>query len=122
MKIPGVPVAYEPGRFRIDARFSSAAVWLSLLSPVLVRAAVLHPEQITASPVPNISLLLCAFCTLLLGVLALPFWFDSSQAAVIYAEGSERKRYLLMGFAGRLENRRDSCKTYLSMCRSHCAL
>ena len=127
MNIRYVPIAYEPGRFQIDTKISSAAIWLTLLAPICTRLAISFPETVTVAvagtagysiPMPNFTLLIISICGLLLGLLAFPFWFEMARASAIYAEGSDKKRYLMMGFADSLDEC-DGFKKYLKACRNH---
>ena len=110
MGIEYVPAAFEPGRYKIDSRVSSVAMWLGLLGPFFTWLAVLFPREVCVTVLnfasytaPSMNLLAFAFVTFIIGTLSLPFWFEASRAAAIYSEGSERKRYLLRGFADSIQ-------------------
>ena len=127
MNVSYVPTAYEPGRFQIDTRISSIAIWLTLATPILTRIAISFPENVIIAstgtagysiPMPNFNLLVIALCTFLIGVIAFPFWFEMARAAAIYAEGSDGKRYLMRGFAESLDET-GGFKRYIKACRDH---
>ena len=112
MGVPYVPIAYQPGRYRIDARVCGVATHLVLLPPVLMWLACQFPQtieigglEVLSYTAPNMNLMLASFITLAIGSLALPTWFHATRAAVIYAEGSEKKRYLYRGFVDVLDRR-----------------
>lgn len=123
MGVEYVPIAYQPGRFKADARVSFALNYLSLLPPALIWLACQFPERTEVSVVPglsytspNMALMMAALFTLLIGAAALPFWFHAARAAVIYNTGSEQKRYLLRGFADLLEQR-EGLYVYQNACK-----
>lgn len=121
MGVAYVPMPYQPGRFRVDVRVCSAGLWLTSAAPVLVWLAQKLPRPLSmmrsVGPVPNSNLLLFAAFSILFGGLMFPFWFALSRAAALYAEGSDKKRYLLRGFVDVLENQNGASRTYLSACR-----
>ena len=106
MGIEYVPAAFEPGRYQTDSKVSSILIWLSMFAPLFTWLAVHHPKEVCVTVLnfatytaPSMNLLAFSVFCFIIGTLSLPFWFEASRAAAIYAEGSERKRYLLMGFA-----------------------
>ena len=118
--VASVPAAYEPGKFKIDARIASVALWISLIAPFLAWLAIHFPQEVTVSVLnfatyvtPSMSLLVPSLMFVLVGAFALPFWFQTSRANAMYSEGSERKRYLLRGFVDRLEQT-GSVQEYIS--------
>ena len=120
-----VPAAYEPGRFRVDARVCDAAMWVTALVPFFTWMAIRCPSEVVV-PVLNFATytapsgnwMLLALLALCVGVAAYPSWMELSRAAVMYAEGSEQKRYLIRGFEDWLEQS-GGLQAYLKACRSH---
>ena len=107
-----VPAAYEPGRCHKDARVSEMLIASGLAAPVLARLAVAYQTEVTVTVLnfltytaPSLTLLVPAFLTILLSAMAFLFWFEAARAAAVYGEGSERRRYLMMGFVDRLETK-----------------
>ena len=112
MGVQYVPIVYQPGRFKADTQVCAVLTHLSLLPPVLVWLACRSPEAVHVAGVdaltytaPNMNLMLAALFALLFGVLTFPIWFHAARAAAIYNTGSEKKRYLMRGFADTLEVR-----------------
>ena len=110
MGVEYVPAPFEPGRFKTDTKVASVCMWLSLLGPAFMWLALRNYETVTVTVLnfytyeaPSINLLSLGFVSLLLGILAFPFWVQMARASAMYAEGSDRKRYLMRGFFDRLE-------------------
>ena len=123
-----LPAAYEPGRFGLDARISSGAMWLSLGAPALIWLGTLLPPPPIARTMAEMPgtpvlfyLVVAAVLLLFFGTLAFPYWFETSRAAAIYAEGSDRKRYLLCGFAEKLQHQSCLVQDYLHRCKGRCS-
>lgn len=104
-----VPAPFEPGRYKIDSRVSAAARWLSMLGPLFIWLALRYPETVTVLnfytyTAPSINLLALGFVSLLLGIVAFPFWVQMARASAMYAMGSDRKRYLMRGLFDYLDS------------------
>ena len=124
MGVEYVPAAYEPGKFSMDSRISSAAIWLGMAAPLLGALAIRFPREVTVTVLnfytytaPSMDLLIPAFLLVFVGALALPFWFEVTRANAVFSEGSERKRYLLRGFADKLEEE-DGSRSFLAVYRA----
>ena len=123
MGIPCVPVAYQPGRCKVEARVCSVTMYLSLLPPILIWLACQYPEVIHVGGLdalsytsPNMALMMLALFAVFAGVLSFPVWFQAARAAAIFAEGSDKKRYLMRGFVDHLDNQ-GSISAYLDGCK-----
>ena len=123
MGIPCVPVAYQPGRCKVEARVCSVTMYLSLLPPALIWLACQFPETIDVGGLhvftyatPNLALMASALVLLAVGVLSFPVWFQAARAAAIFAEGSDKKRYLMRGFVDHLD-KHGSISAYLDGCK-----
>ena len=104
-----VPIPYEPGKYRIDARVTECVMWLSVPAPLLAFLARAFPKEYTVTVLnnfqytgPNYTLLLLALACTVLGAMALCLWVYLEQARVVYSEPGENRRYLLNGFADAL--------------------
>ena len=106
MKFENIPAVFDRHRYKADARVFGLLAWLGVpaqgcvllakafSAPVKTMALVSVPEL-----APNVLMITGGLLCVFFGALNFMLWAKFSQAAAIYGEISEKKRYLLRGFA-----------------------
>ena len=98
-----VAAAYEPDKYRAELRFCSMLLWAAVPAPLFAFLAkawpYISPDPARSAVSLSMPWLFLCLGFLFVGMLAPALWARFAQAAAIYHEPSDRRRYQMRGFA-----------------------